>query len=123
VSANAAAETSEGNDLLVSDDVLQVGHRAVEVHLLDGLGGLAGVLGRTKLEISPDSLEVCGTGSCRPPLNSNLKLISPSFKLRREPAEKGVGKFSSTRKCESFEARKYGSHVKPKDFLTQAIFC
>ena len=35
---------SKGNDLLLGDDVLEVGFGPVQRHLLDGLGCLAGVL-------------------------------------------------------------------------------
>jgi len=48
VTADASAESPEGDDLLLGDDVLQVGDGAVQVHLLDGLGGLAGVLKITR---------------------------------------------------------------------------
>ena len=46
VATDASHEPPEGDDLLLGDDVLQVGHGAVQGHLLDGLGRLAGVLQR-----------------------------------------------------------------------------
>ena len=48
VSTDASSEPAEGDDLLLGDDVLQVGDGAVQVHLLDGLGCLAGVLQDTR---------------------------------------------------------------------------
>ena len=51
MATNAAHEPPEGDDLLLGDDVLQVGHGAVQGHLLDGLGRLAGILQReTEIE-------------------------------------------------------------------------
>ena len=44
VPADSTHEPAEGNDLLLGDDVLQVFGGAVEGHLLNGLGGLPGVL-------------------------------------------------------------------------------
>ena len=44
VPADASHEPPEGDDLLLVDDVLQVGGGPVQGHPLDGLGRLAGVL-------------------------------------------------------------------------------
>ena len=44
VTADAAHEPPERDDLLHADDILEVLRGAVQGHLLDGLGGLAGVL-------------------------------------------------------------------------------
>ncbi len=44
VSADTTGKTAERNDLLLGDDVLQVGDGPVEVHFLDGLGSLTRVL-------------------------------------------------------------------------------
>ena len=44
MASDASHVPPEGDDLLLGDDVLQVGHGAVQGHLLDGLGRLAGVL-------------------------------------------------------------------------------
>ena len=93
VSTDAPSEPTEGNDLLLGDDVLQVGDCAVQVHLLDGLGGLAGVLKdtREKNDQSRGRWRFAefhsASGQEWPPLNS--KLLSPSFgvaagKLRME---------------------------------------
>lgn len=41
---DSAVEAPEGNALLMGDHVLQVGDRALQGHLLDGVCGLAGVL-------------------------------------------------------------------------------
>ena len=48
MSANASIEPAERNDLLLGNDVLQVGDSPVEVHLFDGLSSLTGVLQTTK---------------------------------------------------------------------------
>ena len=45
--ADATHKPSEGNDLFLGNDVLEVPGGTVQGHLLDGLGRLAGVL-RTK---------------------------------------------------------------------------
>ena len=46
--AHSSHEPPEGDDLLLVDDVLEVGGGAVQGHLLDGLSGLAGVLKHEK---------------------------------------------------------------------------
>jgi len=42
--AHAASKAAEGHALLVSDDVLEKGNRATQVHLLQRLRGLARIL-------------------------------------------------------------------------------
>jgi len=49
VATNTTHKPPEGDDLLLGDDVLQVGLGPVEGHLLDGLGRLPGVL-----EVAPE---------------------------------------------------------------------
>ena len=59
VTANSSHEPPEGDDLLVSHDVLQILGGAVQGHGLDGLGCLAGVL-----EVNPQvgALGLSGLG-------------------------------------------------------------
>ena len=44
VAASAASESSEGNNLGLVLDVVEEGKSALQLHAVDGLGGLAGVL-------------------------------------------------------------------------------
>lgn len=52
--SNSAHESPEGDDLLLADDVLQVGGGAVQRHLLNRLGRLSGVLQGQKELLSHD---------------------------------------------------------------------
>ena len=49
MSSYATHETTERDDLLFGDDILEVLGRSVEWHFLDGLGGLTGVLVKREL--------------------------------------------------------------------------
>lgn len=46
VAASAASESAEGNNLGLVLDVVEEGKSALQLHAVDGLGGLAGVLER-----------------------------------------------------------------------------
>jgi hypothetical protein len=54
VSAYTSHESSEGNDFLLCDDILEILGGSVEGHLLDGLGRLTGVL-----EVNPEVGSAC----------------------------------------------------------------
>ena len=66
MAADSAHEPPERDDLLHVDDVLEVLVGAVQRHLLDRLGRLAGVLGRIKLLKGTCSANTRFAGSGRP---------------------------------------------------------
>ena len=60
VAASAASESSEGNNLGLVLDVVEEGKSALELHAVDSLGGLAGVLEADTQVRAPGAGALCG---------------------------------------------------------------
>ena len=60
VAASAASESAEGNNLGLVLDVVEEGKSALQLHAVDGLGGLAGVLEADTQVRAPGAGALCG---------------------------------------------------------------